>query len=241
MSNSLRVLDHGRRNDIDVVGATHLDLDIKGDGNTVYVGRQGHDSGGPCIRIVGSGNTVRIGALTGFEAQTEMRICGDGNLLEIGNRCRGRFSIDVEDASALRIGDDTSSIGTQIAAGEGRQVVIGRDCMFSVDVWIATTDSHGIFDLESGERINFARDVTIGDHVWLARDAKVLKGSQIGPGSVIGAAAVVSGAIPENCVAVGSKARVIRTNIRWKRDRAKDAESSGNAPGFQARASGSIE
>jgi acetyltransferase-like isoleucine patch superfamily enzyme len=39
----------------------------------------------------------------------------------------------------------------------------------------------------------------------------VLKGADIGPGAIIGANAVVRGEIPENAVAVGVPARVIRT------------------------------
>ena len=54
------------------------------------------------------------------------------------------------------------------------------------------------------------RGVVIGEDCWIGNRATVLDGVRIGRGSVIGAAAVVTGDIPEFSVAVGSPARVLR-------------------------------
>lgn len=53
-------------------------------------------------------------------------------------------------------------------------------------------------------------DVTIGSDCWLGAHVCVLKGSSIRDGAVIGAGAVVKGLIPENAVAVGVPAKVIK-------------------------------
>lgn len=56
----------------------------------------------------------------------------------------------------------------------------------------------------------YALPITIGNGCWLGGGVIVLPGVTIGGGSVIGAGSVVTKNIPENCVAVGNPARVIR-------------------------------
>lgn len=50
----------------------------------------------------------------------------------------------------------------------------------------------------------------IKDNVWIESRATVLRGVSIGKNSVIAAGSVVTSAIPENCLAAGVPARVIR-------------------------------
>ncbi len=66
-------------------------------------------------------------------------------------------------------------------ACEGRKIVIGEDCMFFAGIYISTTDFHSMFDVNTQERLNPAKNVINGNHVWLESDVSVLKGS----GSVI--------------------------------------------------------
>lgn len=96
-------------------------------------------------------------------------------------------------------------------------MTIGDDCMFATGNEIRTDDAHAIYDMETGERLNHSRSITIGNHVWLAFQSVVLGGSSIGDGSVIGYRALVKGEVPPNSVAVGSPARVVRSGIIWKR------------------------
>jgi acetyltransferase-like isoleucine patch superfamily enzyme len=49
--------------------------------------------------------------------------------------------------------------------------------------------------------------------VWIGANAVLLDGADIGRGSVVGAAALVRGALPEFCIAVGAPARV----TGWRR------------------------
>ncbi|OGT51115.1 MAG: hypothetical protein A3E84_04705 [Gammaproteobacteria bacterium RIFCSPHIGHO2_12_FULL_42_13] len=56
-------------------------------------------------------------------------------------------------------------------------------------------------------------------NVQQASNARVtiLKGVTIGNGSIVAANSVVTKSIPENCIAAGNPAKVIRTNIHWER------------------------
>lgn len=57
------------------------------------------------------------------------------------------------------------------------------------------------------------RNPVIGNNVWIGRNAIIMPGVRIGDGSIIGAGAVVTKDVPENSVAVGVPAKVLRKRI----------------------------
>jgi acetyltransferase-like isoleucine patch superfamily enzyme len=54
-------------------------------------------------------------------------------------------------------------------------------------------------------------DIIIGDDVWLGFGVTVLDGVHIGNGAIIGAGSVVTKNIPEESIAVGNPARIVKT------------------------------
>ena len=54
------------------------------------------------------------------------------------------------------------------------------------------------------------RPVRIGNGSWLGHGTVVLPGASIGDHVVVGANSVVTGELPDNCVAAGAPARVIK-------------------------------
>jgi acetyltransferase-like isoleucine patch superfamily enzyme len=93
------------------------------------------------------------------------------------------------------------------------KIRIGYDCIIAWNVFITDCDWHSI------EKKSFQKDVFIGDHVWIAANSSILKGSVIGEGSIIAAHSVVRGEdIPERSVAGGNPIRVIETDVLWHRD-----------------------
>ena len=106
-----------------------------------------------------------------------------------------------------------------LKACEGRKIVIGEDCMFSAGIYISTTDFHSVVDKSTGERINPAKDIIIGKHVWLANGVSVLKGSVIADQVIVGKDSTVVGKLEQpNSIYVGSPARKVKENIIWERD-----------------------
>ena len=62
-------------------------------------------------------------------------------------------------------------------------------------------------------------DVTIGDRVWVAHHASILKGIVIPEGCMIAAHSLVSaGEFSANSMIAGNPAITKRTNIYWHRD-----------------------
>lgn len=88
-------------------------------------------------------------------------------------------------------------------------VTIGDDCFIGPNVSIYTA-CHSTDPVERNTRNEWAKPVTIGDNVWIGGSATILPGVTIGNNVTIGAGSVVVKDIPDNCVAVGNPARVIR-------------------------------
>ena len=108
-------------------------------------------------------------------------------------------------------------IGDRCLIGKGSGIVghlaidIGNDVWTGHHVYI-TDQNHGFEDvtLPISRQSMPERPVTIGDGSWLGHGTVVLPGAEIGRHVVVGANSVVTGALPDFSVAVGSPARVIR-------------------------------
>ena len=170
------------------------------------------------IHCSGTGNSIYIGTHCIIE-HTDILISGNNNRLNIeDNFClrKGRIIIEGNNCSVY-IKKGTTIRGAEIVAGEDySSVTIGEDCMFSDRIHIRTTDGHPIYDLEHN-RTNSAGHIEIGNHVWVAQSACILKGAKIGDNSIIGMCAVVTHTVPSNCITAGIPAKVIKTGIIWER------------------------
>jgi len=149
------------------------------------------------ITFRGNHNTVKIGRGCSFYRSNSIFIQGDGNAVVIGD-------------------DVTFDQNVSIVCCEGTRVEIGSDCIFANGVRIRTSDQHGIYDRD-GNRVNPAKDVRIGNHVWCGASVIVIKGVTIGDGAVVGINSMVLKDVPANAVVVGSPARVSRSNVRWEK------------------------
>ncbi|MBT0770626.1 acyltransferase [Kineosporia sp. J2-2] len=166
--------------------------------------------------VRGEGHDVQISPSAQLKGQIKVRDDAGPCTVRIGDGVTGKWNIDVSGGATVEIGAGTTCETTLVVA-RGSDVLIGSDCMFSFSVEIRTTDTHAIYDIDSGSRVNPDKPIVIGDHVWLGKQAIVLKGASIGSGSVAGARAIVSGTVPPLSVAAGVPARVVRSNVVWTR------------------------
>lgn len=152
-----------------------------------------------CSVLSGNSNKVSIGKII-LDATLKILFKGNGDNREL-------------------IIDDSKYIGDCefILTGNNRKIHVGKDCMFSIEIIVRTSDEHPIYDLGTNKRINEEQDVIIGEHVWIARNVTILKGSVIPSGCVIGTKSLVNKAFTkENCIIAGIPAKVVKENICWE-------------------------
>lgn len=124
----------------------------------------------------------------------------NSNLIGINRPCS--FSTLTEEA-IIEIGNSCGFSGTVIGAFS--RIKIGNNVRCGANTLITDSDWH-TDDPRSGQ----ARDVIIGDNVWLGVNSVILKGVTIGDNSVIGAGSIVTKSIPANVVAAGNPCKVLR-------------------------------
>jgi acetyltransferase-like isoleucine patch superfamily enzyme len=119
----------------------------------------------------------------------------------------------LEHDSVVRIGD-RSVIGKGSAIVGHDSVEIGDDVWTGPYVYV-TDANHGYEDVTEpiGRQFAATRAVRIGSGSWLGTGVVVLPGATIGCHVVVGAGAVVADDLPDNSVAVGSPARVVRRYV----------------------------
>ena len=98
-----------------------------------------------------------------------------------------------------------SCLGPEVDCYCVDRIVVGRDAVVSQRAFLCTA-SHD--DRERGFGLITA-PLTIGEDAWVAAEAYVGPGVELGAGSVVGARAVVVKDIAAGAVAVGNPARVV--------------------------------
>lgn len=157
---------------------------------------------------------------------SKIMFCRSNSVIYISGGSKSRhtsLNIAVSHNSAVYIGKETNfhaskAFKTHIIAQEQKHVVIGDDCIFSLNCWLRTSDAHAAYDTESGKRLNLGKSIFIGDHVWIGQDVTILKGTKIGSGSIIGAGSVVPGkSIESNASYAGNPAKLVKDHLFFDR------------------------
>lgn len=108
------------------------------------------------------------------------------------------------------------------ASCSGLSIQIGDDCMFGTGIYIRPTDGHTIYDINDKHIKNQPMNIVIGNHVWLAKNVAVLKGSVIPDNTVVGFGGIYTKSTnkiaSENVVLAGNPLRVIQKDINWDRE-----------------------
>jgi maltose O-acetyltransferase len=88
------------------------------------------------------------------------------------------------------------------------KVTIGDNVFFGPSVQIYTA-THPLDSIER-RTVEFSKPVSIGNDCWIGGNSVICPGVTIGNGVTIGAGSVVTKDIPDNLLAVGNPAKVIR-------------------------------
>ncbi len=191
-----------------------------------------------CLRVLGAfWGTLRFRLkawLFGVRAGRNVRVHGTiglmrwpGSRIEIGDNVsvvsswRRATACALSHPARLRtfgpeariiIGEGCELSGTSVSC-RSTSVILGRRVLIAPDVIITDSDFHALWPVEQrAEDPGMDRDrpVYIGDGAWIGMRCIILKGVTIGSGAIIGAGSVVTRDIPDNAVACGFPARVVR-------------------------------
>lgn len=173
--------------------------------------------------VIGNNNEIEIKASSILNNVTFF-IRGDNNKIKLGRKVKfsrgGMIWIEDYDCKAI-IGEDSTFEDVHIAVTEPKsKITIGKDCMFAYDIDLRTGDSHSIIDCATNKRLNYAQNIIIGNHVWIASHVSILKGVRISDNSIVATRSVVTKSFyDKNIVIGGVPAKEIKNNINWDRKR----------------------
>ena len=154
------------------------------------------------------GKRLRISSLPYVVGHTRITIGDDCNF--------GRFAVasgKFVDEPELIFGDHCT-VGTNVFFSVNKRISIGNHVGIAGRVAISDSDGHPS-DPERrlrGEPMGpeDILPVTIRDHVWIGRDAHILKGVTIGRGAIVASGSVVATDVPAGALAMGVPARVVK-------------------------------
>lgn len=114
--------------------------------------------------------------------------CDNGKNIFVGKYFLANYNVTILDVNKVHIGNN---------------VMIGPNT-------IITTVGHPISPKGRRKHLGVTSPVTIGNDVWIGGNVTILPGVTIGNNVVIGAGALVNKDIPDNSLAVGVPAKVIK-------------------------------
>lgn len=178
---------------------TNSNISFKGENNILYC----------------EGNVKIIGANILFE--------GNNSIVYLSSSLNSQYSITliIYNNSTFFIGREGNlSTPININIQESQNVIIGAECSLSSGVNIRTSDIHPIYDFKTKQRINNARSVFIGDHVWIGHLAYISRGVKIGSGAIIENDSFVphNAVIKSNSLVVGNPVKLEKTNVFFTKE-----------------------
>ncbi|QQO07621.1 sugar O-acetyltransferase [Breznakiella homolactica] len=117
-------------------------------------------------------------------------------------------SFNCDNGKNIHVGEDFLT-NYNVTILDIARVTIGDYCMIGPNTLISTV-GHPLSPKGRRAKMAQAKPVTIGDNVWIGGSCTILPGVTIGNNVVVAAGAVVTKDVPDNSVAAGVPAKVIK-------------------------------
>ena len=148
---------------------------------------------------------------------------GNNSLVYLSSALNSQYSFNlvIYNDSTFFIGrEGNMSSPININIQENQNVIIGAGVTISSGVNIRTADIYPIYDNKTKKRVNYARSVFIGDHVWIGHLAYISRGVKIGSGAIIENNSFIphNAKIFSNSLVVGNPAKIEITDVFYTND-----------------------
>lgn len=141
----------------------------------------------------GSDNQGIVIGNEAFIGRNSILSCKDGDIL-LSDGVNVGFNCEIFSSSSVQVGENTVIAAYSYLIGGGNYDLDRMDVSFAEQDGLSSQGG-----------------ILVGDSAWIGAGVKVLDGVRIGSGSVIGAGAVVTSNIPDNSIAAGVPAKVLRS------------------------------
>lgn len=186
------------------------------------------------LDVRGDGNRIVLPAdLTFASARSVLRIVMHGNhhVIELGpNTINKTLELHIAPAAFMSGGPahgssiviDSGNVFNgmvRMTAGERETAIrIGRGNLFARST-LQTTDSHCVYALADGGRLNPPASIAIGNHCWIGDDVGISKGVRLADHTIVAQRALVTKSFERTHTLIGGvPARVLRTDVGWHID-----------------------
>ncbi len=163
--------------------------------------------------------TKKIWNYPGFSFPGSFDLLSDGLIVSIGNNIMRKKIVDAVTAKYFKVIHPSAIISSHSAIGEGTVVMggalinadtqIGKHCIINSNAVIDHECIIGDF-VHVSPNATLCGNVEVGQLSHVGAGAVVIQGKKIGTNAVIGAGSVVITDIPDNVVAVGNPAKIIK-------------------------------
>ena len=155
----------------------------------------------PTAKLYLGGGDIEIGCdrMKGSKAETRVRL-RDHAVWSSEGGCKLYYGSTIELLHDARLDSQYFTLNTGSTIVAAKRIQLGHDVMIGRNVVIYDSDHHALKDAQN-ETVNPDALVLIGDHVWLATNTVILKGSRIGRNCMVAANAVVRGEIAPDTMA----------------------------------------
>lgn len=154
----------------------------------------------------------------GGSTQSAITMAPKSNLQILGDFLIGNgVLIYLHNNACLKIGGKFNETNSGITSDSSimvyKNIEIGKDFLCSWNVFISDSDWHSI------EGQNHQANIFIGNHVWIANNSSVLKGSVINDNSIVASHTKISGKeFCSNSLIAGTPGKVIKKEVKWCRE-----------------------
>lgn len=159
---------------------------------------------------------IGINKLKGSHAETYIQL-KKNSVWNVNGEVLMFYNTIVELFENAQFDSDFFSVNSGSAIMCAKHITFGKNVMLGREIMIYDSDHHKVLD-ENGNPTNPAKDVIIGDNVWLTNRITVLKGTTINSGALVSSMSLIRKDVPENSlVASTDQAKTLKTGIHWSR------------------------